>query len=284
MVGIERNYDIEVNVDTLILVAVLSIEEKQYLKNYFAFNRGNDYFYSSLTSKKPFFVLNLNPRNMYSHKYYNVMLILQNETLINMPESIREILFAFDWKVKRMDIAFDSKLDYSRHVFLKPHGNTKAYSRSEWSGYYVGSNYSKSKLVVYDRNKKEQARETDIEHLYKTRFEFRIRPKISYAPSIHNIDDEFIMNELSKYNVIEDAKSIETNQWNINRLINLKKGLHLKRDYKDRWSRYGRKVQNELKQIVREERITFERLYQANKESIFSWLTHRAESELAVTV
>ncbi|MEI4770997.1 hypothetical protein WAX74_15345 [Psychrobacillus sp. FJAT-51614] len=284
MVSIERVYDIEVNVDTLILVAILSIEDKQYLKHYFAFNRGNDYFYSSVTSKKPFFVLNLNPRNMYSHKYYKVMLILQNETLINMPESIRETLFAFDWKVKRMDIAFDSKLDYSSHVFLKPHGNTKVYSRNEWSGYYIGSNYSKSKLAVYDRNKKEQARKKDIEHLYQTRFEFRFRPKISCAPSIHNIDDEFIMNELSKYQVIEDVWNIETTQWNVNRLINLKKGLHLKRDYKDRWSRYGRKIQSELKQIVKEERIPFELLYQANKESIFSWLTHRAESKLVVTV
>ncbi|MBY0123616.1 hypothetical protein [Bacillus sp. S/N-304-OC-R1] len=284
MIQIETKNDIQLSIDTLTLVAKLTLIEKQKLKNYFTFNRRTDYFYSAITSKKPFFVLNLNPRNMYSYKYYNVMLILQNETLINMPESIRETLFAFDWKVKRMDIAFDSKLDYSRHVFLKPHGNSKVFSRSDWSGYYVGSNYSKSKLAVYDRNKKEQARKTDIEHLYKTRFEFRIRPKISIAPSIHNIDDDFIMNELSKYNVIEDAESMETTKWNINRLINLKKGLHLKRAYKDRWIRYGRKVQSELKQIVKEERIPFERLYQNKKESIFNWLTHKAERELAVTV
>lgn len=279
-----REYDITINVDTLILVATLSIEEKQSLKNYFAFSRGNDYFYSSIASKDPFFVLNLNPRNIYSLKYYNAMLILQNETLINMPMSIREILFSFDWKIKRIDIAFDSKVDYSKHVFLKPHGNTKVYSRSEWSGYYIGSNYSKSKLAVYDRNKKEQARKKEIEHVYKTRFEFRLRPKVSCAPSIHNINDEFIMNELSKYHVIEDVRNIGTTQWNINRLTNLKKGLHLKRDYKNRWSRYGRKVQCELKEIVREERIPFELLYQANKGSIFSWLNDRAESKLVATV
>lgn len=92
------------------------------------------------------------------------------------------------------------------------------------------------------------------------------------------------MNELSKYHVIEDVRNIGTTQWNINRLTNLKKGLHLKRDYKNRWSRYGRKVQCELKEIVREERIPFELLYQANKGSIFSWLNDRAESKLVATV
>lgn len=265
--------DIKVTIDTIILVAKLDSESKEFINDRFIMNGSSEFFRNSIVSKKPFFVINLNPRNKFAKRHYNAMIIIQHETLMNMPASLTEIIAKFDWKFKRIDIAFDSKCKFDKHAFIKHHGNVKTYKGTGWRGYYIGSKQSKTKLNIYDRNKKEQDRGNAVHHEYGTRFEVRIRPKLTDAKTIHNIDSEMLAKELAKYIVIEDASLLDTSQWNINRLHNLKDNLTNKDDYKNRWDRYGKTIQQELKAIAKQNKIPFEDLFTEQVDSLFQW-TH----------
>lgn len=261
----------KVAIDTVILVAKLDYEEKEFINDRFMMNGSSEFFRNSIVSKKPFFVINLNPRNRFAKRHYNAMMIIQSETLRNMPASLAEIIAQFNWKFKRIDIAFDSKRDFEKHAFIKHHGNVKTWQGTGWRGYYIGSKASKTKLNAYDRNKNKQDRGSAIRHEYGTRFEVRIRPKLTDAGTIHNIDDEMLLKELAKYIIVEDASLLNTNQWHINRLYNLKNGLAIEDDYKNRWERYGKKNQQELKMITKQNRIPFEDLFIEQKDNLFQW-------------
>jgi len=261
----------KVAIDTVILVAKLDYEEKEFINDRFMMNGSSEFFRNSIVSKSPFFVINLNPRNRFAKRYYNAMMIIQHETFANMPASLAEIISKFDWKFKRIDIAFDSKCDYEKNVFIKHHGNVKTHQNVDWRGYYIGGKASKTKLTVYDRNKKERDRGNAVSHIYGTRFEVRIRPKLTDANTIHNIDVPMILKELSKYIVIEDASQLKADQWHINRLYGLKNGLANKNDYKNRWKRFGKQNQQEIKAIAKQNRISFEDLFLEHKDSLFEW-------------
>lgn len=266
-----RHIDMTVTVDTIYLVAKLNHEQKEFIHNRFNMNGGNKFFRKSIVSKKPFFVINMNPRSIHAQRYYNVMMIIQNDALMNMPASLAEIIAKFEWKFKRIDLAFDSKCSFEKHAFLKQHGNVKIHQRIGWRGYYIGGKSSKTNLISYDRNKKELDYGRTTRHEYGTRFEIRIRPILTGANTIHNIDHQMIKKELAKYIVIEDASTLNTNKWHINRLYNLKDNLAKDDDYKDRWARYGKKNQQELKTIAKQNKIPFDTLFMAHKDSLFQW-------------
>lgn len=262
------------SIDTLILVANLKREEKMDLRNYFKFNNGAEHFYESVVSKSPWFVLNMNPKNKYAYKHYNVMLILQNNTLEKMPACLKEIIKSYKWIIKRIDIAFDFEDNYEHHVALKPHGNTKVIGKVNWDGYYIGSNYGRSKIILYDRNRKEISKKSNRHHSDKTRFEVRIRPKISLNKEINDLDDAFIIEELKRYKVIVNISNVKTSKWNKNRLQKLKASImNGNNSYNDLWKSYSSRVKRELKQLFIKERIRFEELYLNQKENLFSWLT-----------
>lgn len=262
------------SIDTLILVANLKREEKQNLRNYFIFSHSTEYFYESVVSKSPWFVLNMNPRNKFAYQHYNVMLILQNSTLEDMPAYLKEIIKSFKWRIKRIDIAFDFEDNYEHHVTLKPHGNTKVIGKTNWDGYYIGSNYGKSKMILYDRNRKEVSKKSNRRHFDKTRFEVRIRPKISLTKEINDFDDAFIIEELKRYKVIVNITNVKTSKWNKNRLRKLKASImNGNNSYNDLWKSYSSRVKRELKELFIKERVRFEELYLNEKEKLFSWLT-----------
>ncbi|WP_188650978.1 hypothetical protein [Pontibacillus salipaludis] len=198
-----------------------------------------------------------------------------------MPQSLKEVIQQIDWKFKRLDVAFDINSDYDNHVFLRPHGNTKTFSRETWSGYYLGGNYSKVKVAVYDRNAKEQSRGKDITHSHSTRFEFRFRPKLSEQTSIHDFNTDFIFDSLTKFNFVEDVTKLDTSKWNKNRLYGLRKNVSNKRKYKSKWKRLDKKDQDELKRLTEVYRIPFESHFELNKANLFKWTnnSHKASNE-----
>lgn len=264
--------------DTVILVANLSESDEEYLQDRFTFNSYNKSFKKSIRSVNPFFVLNIQIRNTYAKRHYNAMLIMQNETLHNMPDSLQEILFQFDWIPKRFDFAFDSHYGFNSHSILKYHANLKLEGKKGWSGYYIGSLHSKHRMNIYDRNEKEKARNTGVIHNLPTRFEIRIRPpKLSEQPSIHNLDYDWILEAMQKYIVVENNDSLKLRSIHKRKIKLLRRKPHDKDDYNNKWRAFSRDQKKLYKSKMIKERIPFETIFMENVGSLFSWIPSRNE-------
>lgn len=160
--------DIQISIDTMILVAKLTYEQQEEIINRIVLYHKNLYQdkYFRYSRRINNVTIKFSPRNPLANINYNTMLILQkNASLTKLPYSIQEILQFDTWKIKRIDIAFDFTnhppfSTFTNRLIMKHHGNVKFLQQSkndkDWQSEYVGSLNSKTeaKACCYDRNEK----------------------------------------------------------------------------------------------------------------------------------
>ena len=117
--------NISLSVDTMILVAKLTDEQKEELFNRIILYQKNTYqdkyFHYSRQIKN--IIIKAYPRNPLTNITYNAMLILQkNASLTEIPYSIKEILQFDTWKIKRMNLLLILQI-----ILHSPHTPTVLY-------------------------------------------------------------------------------------------------------------------------------------------------------------
>lgn len=271
--------DIQISIDTMILVAKLTYEQQEELINRIFLHQKNQYQdkYFHYSRKISNVTIKVSPRNPLANINYNTMLILQkNASLTKFPYSIQEILQFDTWKIKRIDIAFDFTnhtpfSTFTNRLIMKHHGNVKFLQQSkndkDWQSEYVGSLNSKTetKACCYDRNEKEADLSTGIEHDYPLRFEIRLYPKLNQYNFLKRIDHGWIENKLSKFIFIPDIEQLPLNKWDKRRLYKVQQDYDYLKTLKP-------VKQKELKKCVTEHRVPFEDIYASNKEKLYSFL------------
>lgn len=266
--------DIKISIDTLHLVSKLNYEQQQYIYDRFIFNKNNSqkwhFHYSQYQTKTLGFSIEALPTNTYTYRHYDHTVKLQKAitTAEYIPLSLDEIIKNIDWNIKRLDLAFDFKTPIEKSFILKHHGNVQFDSSEKWNTDYVGklTTRSPSKVAHYDRNTKEIEKETYIEHDYFNRFEVRLFPACNNEKmKLHNLQDDFIIEHLSKYIFIPDIEKLPLNNWDKRKLYKIKD------DYT-----YMKKIektkQKELKTIMKAHRVPLEQFYLMNKGELFSFL------------
>jgi hypothetical protein len=278
--SIKHNYGLKVSIDTMILVAKLTQEQREKLFNRIMFHPKNLYEdqHFKFSRKLKNIVLKVNPRNPLTYINYDVMLIIEkNTSSTDVPYSIKEILQFDTWKIKRIDIAFDFSnhtpfSTFPNRLIMKHHGNVKFfqqnYNDKDWKSEYIGSLSSKTeaKACCYDRNEKETDRGTGIVHDNPLRFEIRLYPKLNDYNSITNIDHGWIENKLSKFIFIPDIEQLPFNKWDKRKCYKIQENYNYLKTLKET-------KQKELKEKVKKHRVNFEEFYTNNKEKLFSFLT-----------
>lgn len=271
--------DIQVSIDTMILVAKLTYEQQEELINRIVLCQNNQYQdkYFHYSRKISNVIIKVSPRNPLANINYNTMLILQkNASLTKLPYSIQEILHFDTWKIKRIDIAFDFSnhtpySTFSNRLILKHHGNVKFLQQSkndkDWKSEYVGSLNSKTeaKACCYDRNEKEADLSTGIEHNYPLRFEIRLYPKLNEFNFLKRIDHGQIENKISKFIFVPDIEQLPLNKWDKRKLYKIQQDYDYLKTIKP-------VKQRELKKAVKDLRIPFEDIYASNKVELYSFL------------
>lgn len=271
--------DIQISIDTMILVAKLTYEQQEEMINRIVLYHKNLYQdkYFRYSRRINNVTIKFSPRNPLANINYNTMLILQkNASLTKLPYSIQEILHFDTWKIKRIDIAFDFSnhtpfSTFSNRLIMKHHGNVKFLQQSknnkDWKSEYVGSLNSKTeaKACCYDRNEKEADLSTGIEHDYPLRFEIRLYPKLNEYNFLKRIDHGWIEKKLSKFIFIPDIEQLPLNKWDKRRLYKIQQ------DY-DYLKTLKLVKQKELKKCAKEHRVPFEDIYASNKEKLYSFL------------
>jgi hypothetical protein len=275
----KHNYSLKVSIDTMILVAKLTHEQREKLFNRIMFHPKNLYEdqHFKFSRKLKNIVLKAKPRNPLTSINYDVMLIIEkNTSLTDVPYSIKEILQFDTWKIKRMDIAFDFSNNtpfstFPNRLIMKHHGNVKFLQQNnndkDWKSEYIGSLSSKTeaKACCYDRNEKEIDRGTGIVHDCPLRFEIRLYPKLNEYNSIRNIDHGWIESKLSKFIFIPDIEQLPFNKWDKRRLYKIQENYVFLKTLKET-------KQRELKKRILKHRVQFEDIYINNKKNLFSFL------------
>lgn len=263
--------DAQLNIDTILLRATLSHEEIEWISNYFdwsCFYPSDDYKYN-LHLKQLGFTLSLIPTN---YRNFNARIILQTKffKLEYMPYSILDIINTLDWKIRRLDIAFDFKGDKSNTLLFRSHGNQKEVHYESTD--YIGNPKNPKKklsLASYDRNEKEKARCNNITHEYPTRLETRFFFKLKENQTIHTLNQIYILQQLQKKVLfIHDLSALSINKWTFNRLKDLQ-------EENENIKKYKKNVQKQLRKLIKDNRTQVEMIYLYQKERLFEAFTYR---------
>jgi hypothetical protein len=192
---VQRSYTMtehlhDVSIDTLFLVAKLTRNEMEEVKDQVSFfwNWGyNSSFKYILVNNEPKYRVFLEPKfgtSLYTNGSYNIMMHLHKDAIKAKPALIKLLLGIGSWKVKVMHIAFDWLVDYSRHfVYKSDNVKMERISVKEPSYYLYSIKTNPCIAFVYDKkNQLLVDKGISIQEKQLTRFEIRIRPRHKNAP------------------------------------------------------------------------------------------------------
>lgn len=273
--------DVQISVDTMILVAKLSYEQQEELCERIVLEQRTQYQdkYFHYSRKINNIIIKTFPRNPLMNINYNTMLIFEKKaSSATIPYAILEILQFDTWKIKRLDLAFDFSNNtpfstFQNRLILKHHGNVKFLQQGKgpnnWNSEYLGTTNSKTeaKACCYDRNKKEaDYGDPSVQHDHPLRFEVRLYPKLNEFNFLKRIDHGWIETKLSKFIFVPDIEQLPLNKWDKRKLYKIQE------DYDYLKSIKPLVKQKEIKQAIRDNRVPFEEIYASNKETFFSFL------------
>lgn len=283
---------VTVLMDTIWLVATLTEEQKEQIKDTFQCFSNPDkfkYYYTHVNKALGLTIL-ITPVNHASH--YNTCIKLQHKLISQpLPDSIRELIYTYNWMIRRTDIAFDTALPMKQSYSVSRHGNVKNWNPDEWeTSNYNGDIRKKwdSISIHYDRNEKEQndKYQTGIVHEKFNRYEIRFRPTVTEEEGIylHNMTEQNharIMEELDKYKFIPDISKVNPSTYRTrDKLIKDKNIIkRISRDYERRKEETTSDMARVTK-MINANRLPTGDLYQQNIAELFKYLT---ESTLILT-
>lgn len=273
-------YDCNLTIDTIHLVAKLDEKQRQYIYDRFAFNKnklGYHWHYSHDATPLGYTIHAL-PTNTYTGTHYNHMLQLQRQVTAgdSAPTSLKEIIKAIDWNIRRIDLAYDFKTDKSESMIFKHRANIQTETKDEWDTEYTTKLKTRavSRVASYDRNIKEHKNNTNIVHDYHNRYEIRLYPASNdTSMKLHSMSDDFIIKHLSKYIIIPNIDALPTRKWNKNYLFRIKDDYNYIKTL-------PAKKQKELKGVAKHDRVPLESLYLQNKDKLFRPIIGAKESQL----
>ncbi|MGG0755773.1 hypothetical protein [Brevibacillus laterosporus] len=114
---------------------------------------------------------------LWLKSHYNIMIVMQHTAIKRKPALLRHLFAIGEWRVKRLDIAFDWSLPMSKHFILKP-VNVKMKEMGN-GNYYLYGQRNELSVCMYDKKKELAERKgivIDDENMI--RLELRVRPKI----------------------------------------------------------------------------------------------------------
>lgn len=172
----------QVSIDSLQLVAKLTQANVEEIYNTIEFSqwKGNKSWKHCLYNKEEGYFVFFDPRvrtGLWLKSHYNIMVVMQHRAIRKKPALLRHLFLIGDWRVKRLDIAFDWSLPMSKHFILKP-VNVKMKEMGN-SNYYLYGQRNELSVCMYD--KKEELTERKgiiIDDENMIRLELRVRPKI----------------------------------------------------------------------------------------------------------
>lgn len=237
-----------VKIDTLLLVAKMNEDQKDNLYNLIDFKkdygekfkiywRGNKTFKHIIHSVEPFYMVYFEPRvgtNLWTKSHYDILIILQYDAIQLKPALLQLILSIGEWRVKRVDIAFDWSIPIEKH-FIWKNGNVKKRTHANNKNYYLYGKRSENQAVIYDKKSQlKQVKGIDIPDDHLTRLEIRVRPKLNDL-SVSTTNLEWLKKYMSKFIFVENISKLSRSLKEKD-----KKALRaLKRNAKIDWSKYG---------------------------------------------
>jgi hypothetical protein len=270
--------EVQLSVDTLVLVGLLEKNEIEYIHDCFSLEYNNRDFafdYSLLANNFRVFT---GLRNHFCrNKHYNSMIVIPKTPSAPLPSSLVEIINMTKWIPKRIDLAFDFSEETKKHCFLQRYGNSKLDDGDgEFEGgMYFGkltNNRSKCKALLYDRNSKERDyKQSNIRYINSTRLEFRMNNDLKIHPSIHELNDDYIIKELGKYNFIQNVHELPVTKRDKNRLI---KAMASAKEYEKQWAKFDKNEVRRIKKVLKENRVPLEDIYKEKRENLLSYLSN----------
>ncbi len=237
--------------------------EKDYGENFKVYWNGNAVYKHIIHSKKPFFMIFFEPRvgtGLWTKSHYDILILLQQEAIQKKPALLQTILDIGEWRVKRMDIAFDWSIPITQH-FMWRNGNVRKDTFQNNQNYYLYGKRNESRAVMYDKklqlNNKKNIEIPD-EHL--TRLEVRIRPKLKNQ-SANATNLEWLKKHLDKFvfveNVVKLSRSLKGQD---------KKAFRaLRRNANMDWLAYGGdSVKRRIRQKAKEQSVNLFDLFVAH--------------------
>ncbi len=267
----EQETDYTIGLDTIVMRTKLTDEQKQFIYDrfYYSFHRSKHYRYA-LYINTIGFVLQLSPLEPKKHAYFNASIALNPKFFKQdyIPHSIIDVLTTIDWKVTRMDIAFDYKAPKQDSLLFKHNGKMKDNNFKD--SYYVGA-YSKDRknhrIVNYDRNLKEESRNNEITHKFSNRLETRFNFTMKEMP-LNDLKHAVILNELSRYLFISSIDHTQFDGWTKNRLRKLQNNY-------EQYKAQKAKEQRKLRKMIKQSREPLEAIYEANMDNLFDFMTYK---------
>lgn len=262
-----------VEIDTMQVVCKLTDEEKEELANLIDFNKisnenikvyrnGNKAFNRIIYSNAPFFMIYYEPRqghNLWLSKHYNIMILMQKEVINNPPALIKAIMSIGKWKVKRQDIAYDWLVPMDKH-FMWVKSNVKKTVFKDNQNYYIYSNRSTVKALVYDKKEQLRIKKNQlIPEKHLTRLEIRIKPKLTDEENtISNY--EWVKKYLDKFDFVINPAKISHK---LKKFEHKKAFRALRRNQKMNWAEYGGEtVKRKIRTVVKQNREDLYRLFE----------------------
>lgn len=252
-----------VSIDTLYLVRKLTSSQVGELKNQYKFdNRGNETFHHKIVHYNPFFIVYLLPRYrlQYMQLPYTIMINASQEALSKMPLLLQRILSIGQWKMKRLDVAYDFQVPMSK-TFPLVAGNSKV--ETYGSTTYLYGKRNQGRGVIYDKRQQLiDKKEIDIGHDL-TRFEIRLRPTLKDQPFLEELNFEWLKSHFDKFTFCPNFYELKltSEQKKLLRTVKTRKN-------KD-WTKIGRKKKEKLHAVIKQHRVDFYSLFNQQKEELF---------------
>lgn len=264
-----------IQIDTLHLVAKLTNDQKSelydlidfgkdYGEGYKVYWNGNAVYKHIIHSKEPFFMVFFEPRmgtGLWTKSHYDILVILQQEAIQSKPAILELIFNIGDWRVKRMDIAYDWSIPMNQH-FIWKNANVKKETVIDNQNYYLYGERSENRAVVYDKKlqlKKKKNIDIPDEHL--TRLEIRIRPKLNnLSVSLNSLG--WLKKHLDKFIFVENAAKLSRSLKEEDR----KAFRALRRNARMDWSAYGGdSVKRRIRERAKEQSVNLFDLFMSHR-------------------
>jgi len=263
-----------VKIDTLHLVSKLTREQKDELHDLIDFRRdygedikiywnGNAVYQYIMHSKNPFFMIFFESKigtGLWTKSHYDILVLLQQEAIQIKPKLLKMILGIGEWRVKRIDIAFDWLIPINNH-FIWKNVNIKRESFLGNQNYYLYGERSENRAIIYDKKlqlKTKKNIEIPVEHL--TRLEIRIRPKLKNQ-SANATNLEWLKKHLDKFTFVENAMKLSRSL----KGQDAKAFRALRRNASMNWEAYGGdSVKRRIRKKAKEQSVNLYELFTIN--------------------
>lgn len=259
----------KISIDTIQLCAKLNADQVQAMFDLVKFRRASKYYnYIALNDKKngePFYGVYAMPEIPYVRRHYNTMVYLQKDSINDLPATVRDVIRLTDeWKVKRLDIAFDYGTPINKSLPLVK-GNTTI-NKYNNGNYYLYSKNAKCKALCYDKAR-QLLKVKGIETINDwTRFEIRMKPPTLQDAVLCHWDFEWIEKNMQKFVWIPDIDE-----------LNLTKGekdilrYTIKRRVDFNWKNIKPNIKKAMQTAIACQRIEFEKLFREQANDLFKW-------------